>query len=589
MSRRFNLNHYALVILLVSLALGLRLHGLGYESFNMDEVHQASYYSLDWSEIPSGAARQSQPPLDYYLGYLMTRVNDSDFGLRLPAAVFGIISVALLVFLGLRLSSWWEALSVGLFASLSPFMIYFSQDVRPYASAICLFLLQLWALNEFLCNKKQHTISGILLFASTVLFLHSRALAPLIITTNLVVILLISVLVTILRERHNNEEWRHLIKAGGILALGVGAYLPALVFLAGEGFNRNIDIFIGLKEAYNVWSRFDPEVIWMSFAVQTEPLTVPLLLLLLSSLPLAYFTSRLRSDLFFKIMWALLPLTLFLHLLVFYINAAAPFRPPYAWYLLPISLLLAASAINDARLVTSKVLKRQTLTIVLSTGLLAMLLVTVGATLNFKRQQIKPDWRAVAEHLRTHFDRSHFLLFDSLADYSHWEPTFYGFERYPHGDAGGLGIDRIPDWAPLLMTRTHEPIFIIYEYVKYTLTSRSRYPIFFLPVKEHRDFDYGTLADGQTVTINRFNGFTVLRLSRPTGKLGGDLYTLISQTIAKLPASSALVELHLAAGALAQALAMPTYHAHLRAAERFTPNRGIQRVRAIIAAIEERG
>ncbi len=588
MSRRFTLIHYASFVALISLALGLRLHGLGHESFNMDEVHQASYYSLDWSEIPSGAARQSQPPLDYYLGYLMTRMNDSDFSLRVPAAVFGTISIALLVFLGLRLSSWWEALSVGLFASLSPFMIYFSQEVRPYAIAICLFLLQLWALNEFLCNQKRYTLSGFLLFVSTVLFLHSRALAPLIITTNLVVILLVSALVSILRGRYPKEDWKHLLKAGGVLTLGICAYLPALVYLARKGFSENIKMFIGLKEAHNVWSRFDPEIIWMSFVVQTEPLTVPLLLLLLLSLPLAYYTSRLRSDLLFKIICALLPLTLFLHVLVYYLNTATPFRPPYAWYLLPITLLLAASAINDARLITSKVLKRQALTAVLSTGLLAMLLVTAAATLNFKRQQIKPDWRAVAQHLRTHFDRSHFLLFDSLASYPRWEPTFYGFERYSHGDAGGLGIDRMPDWAPLLVTRTHEPIFIIYEYVKYNLTSRSRYPIFFLPVKEHSDFDYGALANGQIVAINRFNGFTLLRLSQPTGKLGGDLYTLITHTINKLPPSSALVELHLAAGALAQALAMPTYRAHLRAAERFTPNRHKQRVHAISAAIEER-
>lgn len=180
------------ILLLVGFALILRIHHLDHESLWMDEIRQTSYYAYSLTEIIDKAASQNQPPLDYWIGHIINFVSTSDFAVRLPAALFGTGSVFLLVILISQISSWPVALSFGIISALLPFNLYYSQEARPYAITVFLFLCILWTLNRFLSTHriKKLIAAPALLFLS-IAFLHSRALSPLVITVCFLFILIL--------------------------------------------------------------------------------------------------------------------------------------------------------------------------------------------------------------------------------------------------------------------------------------------------------------------------------------------------------------------------------------------------------------
>ena len=136
-------------------ALGLRIHHLDFESLWMDELRQVSYYPHTFVNIIYKAATQQQPPLDYWIGHLVVIFSNSDFAVRLPAALFGTGSVILITILVGRVCGWSIALGTGLIAALLPFNLRFSQEARPYAIAIFFLLAVLWSLDRLLSTKNR--------------------------------------------------------------------------------------------------------------------------------------------------------------------------------------------------------------------------------------------------------------------------------------------------------------------------------------------------------------------------------------------------------------------------------------------------
>jgi 4-amino-4-deoxy-L-arabinose transferase-like glycosyltransferase len=161
----------------VLLALATRLYHLDAESLFMDEWCQVSYYNDKFHEIIYLAASQTQPPLDYWIGHVIYYYAQSDFAVRLPAAMFGTGSVAILMLLVARISGWHFAIPAGAVMALLPFHLYFSQEARPYAIAIFFLLLLLWMLAKMLETaelKKRHYIA-LLFIACGLLFSRTAA------------------------------------------------------------------------------------------------------------------------------------------------------------------------------------------------------------------------------------------------------------------------------------------------------------------------------------------------------------------------------------------------------------------------------
>jgi len=121
------------------LAAAVRLCGLGVQSLWLDEAfsHLFATLPLDmvWQAMIVDAVH---PPLYYLLMRLVVAlVGGSEFALRFPSALAGVLTVALLYRAGRAWSGGRAAGWAALLLALNPFHIWYSQEARMYALLGC--------------------------------------------------------------------------------------------------------------------------------------------------------------------------------------------------------------------------------------------------------------------------------------------------------------------------------------------------------------------------------------------------------------------------------------------------------------------
>lgn len=124
------------LLLLLLLAAFLRFDGLGAQSLWIDEFLMIQRASLgepfrwgDWFANPQG-------PLPALVLRLWTGMaGTSEWALRFPSAVFGVLTVLVAALLARRLHPA-ALLPAALLAALSPFLVWYSQETRHYALAL---------------------------------------------------------------------------------------------------------------------------------------------------------------------------------------------------------------------------------------------------------------------------------------------------------------------------------------------------------------------------------------------------------------------------------------------------------------------
>ncbi len=140
-----------LLVAILLLAFGLRVHNLEVQSFWNDEGNSARLSERSIPLIVEGTASDIHPPL-YYLLLNQWRkwVGDSEFGLRSLSLFAGLLTVPLTFVLGKFFNAkaqrrrgtskgWLPGLIAAALLAINPAMIYYSQEARMYA------LLGLWA------------------------------------------------------------------------------------------------------------------------------------------------------------------------------------------------------------------------------------------------------------------------------------------------------------------------------------------------------------------------------------------------------------------------------------------------------------
>jgi 4-amino-4-deoxy-L-arabinose transferase-like glycosyltransferase len=161
----YNVNHshafifrkptfYAFLIFLVSA--GLRLYRLGAVSLDFDEVGVAIAAAAPTVQDTLTIARSHAMamPLDYLVTRLMAQVSLEEGWLRLPAALWGILSVWVFYRLSRKLAGEWTAVLATAFLSLATFQIRYSQELRFYAAGLFFYLLALLLLWRALAERK---------------------------------------------------------------------------------------------------------------------------------------------------------------------------------------------------------------------------------------------------------------------------------------------------------------------------------------------------------------------------------------------------------------------------------------------------
>ena len=120
----------------------LRLFRLDAQSLWIDEAWQYAVAGADSvMQVINGALAGANPPLSHLVNHLFFSAGSSDFILRLPSALFGILSLPLFYLLVKKIIPGKAALFSLFVFAFSPLHIWYSQEGRMYAQLIYLVLL----------------------------------------------------------------------------------------------------------------------------------------------------------------------------------------------------------------------------------------------------------------------------------------------------------------------------------------------------------------------------------------------------------------------------------------------------------------
>ena len=150
---------WAIVLVLILLASGMRFYHLGHKSLWVDEII-ASYVSAgldlkadnnDFSFIYQKRFHDVSPPLrDYMTNIFFRMLGVNEFGIRFIPAVMGILLILFIFYASRIWLGKWPAIIVMTLMVFSPFQVAHSQDGRMYTLFMLLSFLGLFVLERML-------------------------------------------------------------------------------------------------------------------------------------------------------------------------------------------------------------------------------------------------------------------------------------------------------------------------------------------------------------------------------------------------------------------------------------------------------
>ena len=168
----------ALTLLITALGFALRLYALGRDSFWLDEAGQAlAVLQPDWADMLAIERSHAMAmPLDYVMARLLSPLGPAEFVLRFPAALWGTLSLPLMVALGRRVAGRPAAVLAAFFLAVSPLFVRYSQELRFYSALVALFLLSTLLLVEAFRRRSHAGWLGYALVAALGAYFHPYVL-----------------------------------------------------------------------------------------------------------------------------------------------------------------------------------------------------------------------------------------------------------------------------------------------------------------------------------------------------------------------------------------------------------------------------
>ncbi len=206
---------------ILGLAFLVRIVALDAQGLWRDEVDQWRFALQPWGEMLRNFTRAgwNGPLYSPLMRVWITLTGESVFAMRYFSLLWGVMSVALLYVLVKRLlderSSAWSALLL----ALSPYMVYYAQEIKMYTWVPALVLLALYAL-DYACVRPGRGVWATVLIATSLAF-YSHLLAALLIP--------VEILWFWLHPRRRKDAW-----FGGAITLALLTlpYLPMLRWIA---------------------------------------------------------------------------------------------------------------------------------------------------------------------------------------------------------------------------------------------------------------------------------------------------------------------------------------------------------------------
>jgi len=391
-----------LLIGVLLLALALRLWGLDAKGLWQDEIFTAAIASPQNSlaevvSIPLYNTALPAPPLYFLVTHFLLRLGDSDFVLRFPALVFGILGVVATYPLGARIFGRVEGVAGALFVAVAPFHVRYSQDARFYTLLVFLSLVSVYALYRAVQHRGRAWF--IIFTVASTLNVYNHLFAFLVLGAEVVFVLGLWVAGSAARagSRRGSEGTaedsltsvgkRELLAFAISLAIIALAYAPMVPHLwRGLSGTKGLgDGGAGLTlDAVPLFQALDSWGLGSGWRI----------LILLPPFVLGAVASARaeRRALWLLCCWTLVPFAVLL------VQAGHGFRPRYVLFVLPLYLLFAAKGLTATASMLGQRLGRGSSVQRLGTvaGLVMLIALLTAPSLQAYYEEDRADWRSVS-------------------------------------------------------------------------------------------------------------------------------------------------------------------------------------------------
>jgi uncharacterized membrane protein len=319
-------HRYLILLFITIFGMFLRFYGLGTESIWLDEgtsinIAKRSLYSIIFENKDF-----AHPPLYYSILHFVMMYSDTEFFLRLPSAIFGILSIPVIYLVGMSLFDKREGLVAAALLSISLMHINYSQEGRSYALMMLLVLLTVYFFISA-CNSN-NKIYWIFSVISGVVLVYTHFFGFFVIGALGIFYLLDSFDFKASRFKPQGTNKLFIISVASFILLS----LPMILWVLGE---------LGYASGNKTWGMAQEGFyynIFINFSSYSGTLLIIYIILMLAGL---FFC--LRDS---KRWFSLISLWLFLPLFTGYFLAGSmPFQPRYLLFVLPAFLLLISKGI----------------------------------------------------------------------------------------------------------------------------------------------------------------------------------------------------------------------------------------------------
>ena len=173
--------YFYLFIVIFFVGLFLRIYSLGRYDFWYDEVGSITITKELGTKDITNYGYAYDYPLFYLLLSFWLRLGNSEFILRLLPSIFGILCIPAIYFVAKELFNSKVGLIAAFILAISPFHIYYSQELRSYTLVTFLALMAIYYLVRSLKENKISYWVGFIIFMIFGLYTHNVAVFLLIV------------------------------------------------------------------------------------------------------------------------------------------------------------------------------------------------------------------------------------------------------------------------------------------------------------------------------------------------------------------------------------------------------------------------
>lgn len=227
-----------ILLLLFIIGTFLRIYHLGFQSMWGDEIGLAIIAQKDILTILK--TYDTNPPLSFLITHFFMKISNSDFVLRLPAAIFGISSIYVIYTLAKSFFNKNVGLLSAFLLTISVYHINYSQDIKGYAGFLFFSLVSLYFLLKLIENPSKRFLMGFILV--NILNLYTHYFAIFVITIEIIIF------IVFILDKRNSNNFKKLILFFFINILIIGIFFIPIL----QGFKGAITEVIGVKPNFNL-------------------------------------------------------------------------------------------------------------------------------------------------------------------------------------------------------------------------------------------------------------------------------------------------------------------------------------------------